>query len=42
MCNHLNEVIEQYFHVLLLTKLCIVDLTFVDEALVCNYSNERY
>ena len=38
------KAIEQYFHVVLLNMLYKVVLTFksVDEALVCDHSNESY
>ena len=44
MCDHSNESIEQYFHVLLFIMLYKVVLTFksVDETLVCDHSNESY
>jgi len=36
------KAVEQYFHVVLFTMLCKMDLTFkfVDETLVCDHSNE--
>ena len=43
-CDHSNEAIKQYFHVVLFISLYKVILTFksVDETLVCNHSIESY
>ena len=44
VCDHSNESIEQYFHVVLFIMLYKVVLTVksVDETLVCDHSKESY
>ena len=44
VCDHLNEAIEQYFHVVLFIMLYKVVLAFksVDETLLCDHSKESY
>ena len=44
MCNLQMKAIEQYFHMVLFIMLSkvVVTFKFVDETLVCNYSNESY